>query len=584
MKHTFLAVSILAGLSSQALAATYQLTELPRYEGAKYTFISDVNDNGQIIGAATSLFNLPIDVSYIDFDDATIKNAYDQAKRSYEQIDEEISFTLEDIKNGAAATNADANRFMLSFLGARANSAEYQKLQDRIALDIDAISAQEHVLFDVENSDTNGLTRSTSNYLTAISEDGVMVGWGSAPFSKTTFTPEGQSDEETFFIRDWSSRGVVITPQGEKVILEPEFTEHGGYSIATDIKKLDNGGYVVVGQSSVGIPENRQKNYDDNCDSKDEPLQVCRWLQQVSSRQFYDLRAFKWQLDESFNVISTTNLGLGLTPKDDENDAFVSAALAVNKAGVTVGYSPYRGEEDGSVAYPFNIAGYFEDGKLVPFKELENRAATGKATDINNNNIAIGYMGRRVGNGSILDQYGFYYDLNTKEYTQMPYFFKGSSTITTDINDAGYIIGQAEIEKNSSNRRREGFIYKVGDEKLLNINDLLPCKDDSGNNYPYTVAEAIKITESNHIYAIATKTVERRDRLGNIEKDSNGEIEYESVTLPVLLTPTPQGQIEDCAPPEAETYERQSGSALLLSLLVMPFAWLRRKKLKLLVR
>ncbi|WP_105168422.1 DUF3466 family protein [Pseudoalteromonas sp. T1lg23B] len=576
MKHTVLAASILAGLSGQALGATYTLSELPRYEGAKYTFISDVNDKGEIIGAASSIFNLPIDISYIDFEDADLISAYDNTKESYEAIDEEISFTLEDIKNGAAATNADANSFMLGFLNARSNNAKYQKIQDRIALNIDAVSADEQVLFDVETEDTNGLTRSVSNYLTSISEDGVIAGWGSAPFTKTTFTPDGESEAETFFVRDWASRGIVLTTSGQKITLSPEFSEHGGFSIATDIKKLDDGSYLVVGQSSIGIPENRQTNYDDSCDDKDEPLAVCAWQRQQAS-QFYDLRAFQWKLDENFNVLSTANLGLGLTPKDDENDAFVSAALAVNKSGVAVGYSPYR---EGDDLYPYGVAGYFEGGEFKPFKTLENWYELGKATDINNNNIAIGYMAENI-RGSVIDQYAFYYDLNENKYVQLPYFFKGSKTVATDINDAGYIIGQAEIEKNSSNRRREGFIYKIGDEKIVNINDLLPCKDSNGDSYPYTIAEAIKITESNHIYAIATKTVERRDRLGNIEKDSNGEIEYESVTLPVLLTPNPSGEVEDCAPPEAETYERQSGSWSVLSLLALPFVWLRRRKLTL---
>jgi hypothetical protein len=576
MKQTFLAASIFAGLSGQALAATYQLSELPRYENGKYTFISDANDNGQIIGAASSLFGLPIDVSYIDFDDATLKNAYDNTKSAYESIDEEITFTLEDIKNGVAATNADANVFMLNFLSGRSGSAQYQKFNDRIALNIDAVAAQEQILFDIEIDDTNGLTRSTANYLTALSEDGVVVGWGSSPYSKVTFKPENESEDKTYFVRDWSSRGLVITPQGEQVVLEPEFTEHGGSSIATDIKKLDEGGYIVVGNSSTGIPENRQNNYNDNCDNKDEPEKVCVWQQQVA-RQFYDLRAFQWKLDDDFNIVSTTNLGLGLTPKDDEDNAFVSTALAVNKSGIAVGYSPYRKGDD---LYPYGLAGYFADGQFTPFHKLEKWYETGKAVDINNNNVAAGYTALQV-RGSLTEQYGFYYDINDKKLTEMPYFFKGSRTVVTDINDAGYIIGQAEIEKgSSSNRRREGFIYKVGEDKLTNINDLLPCKDSSGNNYPYTIAEAIKITEANKIYAIATKTVERRDRLGNIEKDSDGNIEYESVTLPVLLTPVPNGTVEDCAPPEAETYERKSGSLSMFALLVLPFAWLRRRKLK----
>ena len=115
MKKTILAASMLSVLSSTAFAATYQLTELPRYDNGKNTFIADVNESGDIIGAATQLFNYAIDVSELNFENSDLKTAYDSYVAALANINEEATFTLEDIKNGISATNADANSFMLGF-------------------------------------------------------------------------------------------------------------------------------------------------------------------------------------------------------------------------------------------------------------------------------------------------------------------------------------------------------------------------------------------------------------------------------------------------------------------------------------
>ncbi|MBQ4845582.1 DUF3466 family protein [Pseudoalteromonas sp. MMG005] len=583
MKHTLIAASIFAGLSGQALAATYQLTELPRHEGAVHSIVSDANENGQIIGAATRLFNLPIDVSYIDFDkdDTAIKTAYDQEKSRYELIDETITFTLEDVKNGAASTNADANNFMLGFLSRQSNSAEYQKLTDRIALTVSPTFADEKVLFDVQSSELNSLTRSVGNNLAAISDDGVMVGWGSAPFSKTEFTPKDENEAKTFFVRDWSYRGIVINTAGEKFTLEPAFTEHGGASIATDIERLETGGYVVVGYASVGITTQRQEGYDDRCKGEDRPLQACVWLEErrVANLDglptFYDLRAYQWTLDDNFAVVSAKELGVGAVRKDNEDNTIYSAAMAINNSDIAAGYSITRFDNDINARV---VPGYFKDGQFSEIGERDAWYKTGKAVDINNNNVVVGHRAE-VSRSTIQKAVGFYYDINADKFTDIPTYFNGSEMVINDINDAGYVVGQGEIEKNGNNQRREGFIYKLGDENIVNINSLLPCKDASGQAFPYTIAEAVKITESNKIYAIAVKTVERRDRLGAVEKNSKGEIEYESATLPVLLTPT-NGEVEQCAAPEVETYERQSGSFSVFAFLTLPLVWLRRRKLK----
>ena len=578
MKKTILAATFLSVLSGTASAATYQLTELPRYENSKHTFISDVNDSGDIIGAATQLFNYNIDVSYLDFEDENLKSAYDSYVNSLANIGEEPSFTLEDIKNGISSTDADALAFMLNFLSNNNGNEAYQKLVDRLGLVFNTSSAEELTLFDIEASFSDSLTRSVSNYPTSISEDGVIAAWGSAPYRQEVFKKEGEEDK-IVFVRDWSSRGIVISPSGKRVTLEPEFDTYGGSSIATDIVKLDSGNYIVVGNSSTSIPEASQETYDESCDGVDELLLVCAWERQKGN--FYNTEAFQWELDNNFNVVSKKRLGIGVVRKDDEKSAFNSFALAANKNGLAAGYSIVRNTDEDRL-YPYEQAGYFKDGEFNRIHGHENYIQGGKAIDINNNNIVIGNyyeQGTNIrGQLIIRKKVSFYYDINSDTYKEIPVFFTGSKSTVRDINNNGQIIGQGEVEKNTAVAKNEAFLYEVGSDKVTNINDFLPCRTENGGAFPYTIAEATKITDSGKIYANATKTVERRDSLGQVMKDSNGNIEKESVSVPVLLTPIAGGSIDECTPPEAEAYERQSASFSFLSLLALPLFLLRRRK------
>ena len=573
MKRTILAASILSLLSGTAFAATYQLTELPRHQNSKNTFISDVNEAGDIIGAASYLFDIPIDVTYLDFEDGSLVDSYNRYVDGQELINREVTFTLEDIKNGVSNTNADAKAFMLSYIAGRDSSYEFQKLNDRIGLKISATSADELVLFDEITDFSGTYSRSVANYLTAITEDSVIAGWGSAPYKKEIFSKEGEEDK-TVFVREWPSRGLVISPNGERVILEPEFSTYGGYSIATDIVKLDSGNYIAVGSSSISVPENRQTNYDENCDGVDEPVSVCVW--NYLRGNFYNTEAYQWELDANFNVINKTKLGLGITRQEDEKDAFNSLALATNKNGIAAGYSDARNEE-GDSKYSYPQAGYYKDGEFVRIHKHESYIQGSKAIDINDDNVVIGNYFEQYGS-VVRKKVGFYYDINTSTYNEIPDFFNGSETTVRDINNEGQVVGQGEIEKNTSVPKNEAFIFNIGDDKVTNINDLLPCKADTGEAFPYTIAEATKITDSGKIYAIATKTVERKNRLGQVMKDSDGEVEFEAVTVPVLLSPIAGGTPDECTPPEAEVYERQSASFSFLSLFALPLLWMRRRK------
>ncbi|KTF18318.1 DUF3466 family protein [Pseudoalteromonas sp. H105] len=576
MKYKLLAASILATMSTTALSATYKLTELGSFDEAKHNYVTDVSENGHLIGLVNGLYNLPIDISYIDFNDSLIKDAYKAAEANFELIDKEITFTLDDIENNnAAATNPDAHSFMLSFLSARGTNSQYQKLGNLAAIRFPGNQqpAQEQTLFDVASVDYDGVTRSVNAFYNAVADDGVSVGWGSSPYEKVQFTPDGETEEETHFVRDFINRAAVISDTGVVVEILPQFDEFGGISAANDIVKTDDG-YVVVGQTSVGIPDDRQEDIDDNCDGLDEPISVCiENLYRSTSTRLFNVRAVKWTLDTSLNVTGTEQLGFGVTPEDDEGFAFVSNALAVNSNGVAAGTSDIRDNTSSSRIRSLPV--YYKDGKVEEIVDQDDDWFDGKSTAINDNDIVVGYALKPIEGAN---RYKFFYhDIATGSTVFPTDFFGSSSSFANDINDNGIIVGEGETDVfNVGSRRREAFMYKIGDDEITNINDLLPCYESDGETrYKYLMSEAKAINNDNEIFGVATKTVEKTDTLGGVVVGLDGNIEYESVVVAVKLTPV-AGEVDTCSDEETETYERQSASFPWYSLLLLPLVGLRR--------
>ncbi|MEM5480223.1 DUF3466 family protein [Pseudoalteromonas fuliginea] len=576
MKYKLLAASILATLSTSAISATYQLTELGSSENAKHSYVTDVSESGHIIGVANGLYNLPIDTSYIDFSESIIKNSYSNTEDAFELSDKVITFTLDDIENNdAVATNSDAHSFMISFLSSISTNFEYQKISSLIGVNFNDSTLTEQPLFDIASVDYDGLTRSTTNLYNAVSEDGVSVGWGSAPYDKVLFTPDGDDEAETWFTHEFIERGIVIGADGLQVPLIPEFNEHGGTSRANDIIKT-NSGYTVVGNISIDIPADRLENIEDSCDNEDEPISVCvNLLNSNISRGLFNKRAVKWELDESLNITSVEELGLALTPDEGEteDDAFISTALAVNSNGVAVGSSHTRYYKDDDIILTMPV--YYKDGAVVDFINQEDDWQGGKALAISNNDVVTGYAIKRI-EGTLRNKF-FYHDIATGNTVFPNDYFSSSSSYGNDINSQGYIVGEGEVGVSDSSRRKEAFVYKIGEDKITNLNDLLPCYETDGEtNYAYTMAEAKVINENNEIFGVATKTVEKRDSLGGIVTDIEGNIEFESVAVAVKLTPIANGEVENCAPPEAEVYERNSASFPWFTLLLLPLVGIRR--------
>ncbi|MBB1386290.1 DUF3466 family protein [Pseudoalteromonas sp. SG45-5] len=577
MKYKLLAASVLATLSTSAMSATYQLSELGTLEGAKHSYISDVSESGHVIGFANGVYNLPIDISYIDFTESVIKTAYNDEKDAFELSDKVITFTLDDIENkDAINTNPDAHSFMVGFLSRLSSNFEYQKLNSLVAVDFKDGSVIEQPLFDIASVDYDGLTRSTTNIYNAVSEDGVAVGWGSAPYDKVSFTPDGEDEAESWFTHEFIERGIVVSADGVRVPLTPEFNEYGGTSRASDIVKTANG-YTVVGSVSTSIPDDRQVNINDSCDNEDEPTSVCINLLNTNiARGLFNKRAVKWELDNSLNITSVEQLGLALTPDEGEteDDAFTSTAIAINANGTIVGSSNTRYDNNNDIIITMPV--YFKGGEVVSFLDQENDSRqSGKAVAVNDNEIITGYATKVIEN-TRRNKF-FYHDIKTGNTVFPTSYFNSSSSFGNDINNKGYIVGEGEVGTTDSSRRKEAFVYKIGDDKITNLNDLLPCFEADGETtFAYTMAEAKVINENNEIFGVATKTVEKRNSLGGVVTDINGKTEFESVAVAVKLTPLVNGTVENCAPPEAEVYERNSASFPWYALLLLPLVGVRR--------
>jgi hypothetical protein len=576
MKYTLLAATVMAVIAPKVQGTTpYTLEELGNLSNAKHSYVTASNESGQAVGVATIPYDITVDTSALDFqDDNDLIKSYNDLKDYLVRIEEEITFTLEDIENGTI--NGDAQQFLQDFLKARVSDSEYQKISQGTSFEFNLAvdynnTPGEVLIFDIEDADYNGLTRSVENVFTGISEDAVKVGWGSAPYSKISFT--NNDEEETHYIRDFTRRGFIITNTGERIDLNPTDSEYGGISVATDILKVSDG-YLITGETSVSIASDPQELIDDNCDGDDRPVEVCYESYVTSSNNaLYNRHATVWRLDNDFNIIDVVDLGLGITPDAEEAEkARRSVALSVNQNEVAVGYSNVRyRDRDFITSYPV----YFENGNVVEFIDEEEYEPGGAANAINSENVITGYSVKRINNGN--RNKFFYHDISTGETVFPTDYFNSSASIANDINDSGWIVGQGEVETSSNFRRSEGFLYKIDDNTFTNINSLLPCFSSDGDDYfPYVLGQANVINNDGTIYGAATKTVDKRDAQGNVVVDSDGNVEQESIVVPVKLTLNPNGVAADCVEPEQETYERQGASTSFLWLLLPLFALRRR--------
>ncbi|REL26916.1 DUF3466 family protein [Thalassotalea euphylliae] len=573
---SLVALSVTSALSAAAVnAATYEVVDLGEVNSLKFSYGQQVNNLGESAVQGTDSYNLPVQFQYLDEDDYdTIVN---NADRTHELVN-----NLEDIEDEAAlrAGNPTANDlvWVTRFLEGQ-GSSRYQKIGDTVAMINRSGQSEEFVVFDTPFTNTSTLTRSTIDFINGITDNGWVYGNGSAPYLPLDFT-ESDGDEVTHWVRDFATRAFISTDYGQtiKPILAPETRFYNGQSAILDIK-----GTTAVGYVSNRLNQNRVDDIEDETGGcadpnivDDIPFEVC--VQNLSS-DLYFLTAYQWDLDSEGNVVGETDLGLLVTPNESDERVYRSYAQAINANGVAVGFSHgWIDETETSPSqneprrlYPV----VYKNGEVTSLVEDHGEVGEGRAYDINDNGIAVGYVTRSV-NGSVREKF-YHIDTNAPagDMTMIfpDDFFNGSSSTAFAINNAGLIVGEGEFEtqNSTSQRRTHGFLYDINNETFTDLNDFLTCNSD------YTIIEARDINDNNEISATAVVKVPRRDAKGELMLSDSGEQLVEDVVRAVTLRPI-SGDIEDCTQVSEDRVERKGaglGAGLLAMLSVFGF---RRKR------
>lgn len=552
MKYKLLTISILSGvfLSGQdALAAKYQVTEITPLEQYRQHFAMDISDNGQVLGVVRDSFNFPFYLEdYI--------TGLGTGGISCDVSEEEQSSGNFDAFSSSCIRTALTSRTI-------AANATYQKVGDNKSFVSNAGRAELVNLVDVFDSELNSFTNSNTEHLRSINEQGIAVGRATAPFTPIMFTQTGEnatsSEEMRMWQRDYNSRAVVYI-NGEVRTIEPDFTTYGGESEAIDIS---NQGYVA-GLTSVSMAQQTIDDIEKDCIGELSPEAVCVWRKSLSGR-LYESRPVVWKLDTNGNVESKQLFDLAFVPTDEQTDNYFATATAVNDSGLAAGYGNVPRSENVILVQPLYYQG--SETKTFVDNDVYDR---GFSTDINNSGVIVGTVQKffdRVYNSEF-----FVYNINTGEFTTPATFYETAESNAYGINDAGKVVGEAEYEVTTDTiRRKHGFLYDSVSKEFFDLNDLTECGS------PYEIIETRSINNSDQIVATALKTVDRRDSLGEVVTDDDGNVRKEEVAVTVLLNPI-AGEIDDCTEVEDPPIERKgSTNSIALSLGLLFVAVFRRR-------
>lgn len=563
MKLSCISLAMLPLLSVFSVqAAVYNVVEVGQVDELKSTYAAGINNvgdtvfNGGILTTSSSgqagmqLFNFPIDLSLIDFENETVQSWFTEAQ-------------LNDLLNGIVT--ADTLAILLS-----RNPAGQQIGAATSFIKADNLVTQNQLLRDTTAS------RSNNEYLFSINDQGVAAGFATNTYVYESFTPEPTTEvpepvAKNYWVPQIPRLLATVVNNGEVMPLQPLFNEvGGGFSVALKI----NNSNLVAGYGSVSIDDETAASITANCVGKAVPVNVCVFNATPSS--VYEQRAMVWQLQPDGSVnqpavygyLGDKNTGLPYnneTPTDTINTIkYSSQANAVNTSGIAVGVSTYS-DSSRTIRYGTVDAIYRQDHATIfspdgalpivdPSEWFFNSTSVlgSSAVDINDQGTVVGYANKVI-NGSLRSRM-FVYDYNTAQLTFPAGFFTSSSTIPQAINNNGLVVGSADvIISGTITRRKHGYVYDVANGSMTDLNTLVGC------NTPYTIVNAADINDNGVITATAVTQRESKDLLGAPVLDAQGNPVMEDVATVVLLQPIANGEAENCNTDETE-YSRKGGS------------------------
>jgi hypothetical protein len=548
MKKTRLAVLLSCSLITLAAqSAQYKVVELPMSELGQSAFPTDINNSGTISANVQNIYLPVIDVSLINFELESLIN------------------NLTDIE-AAKAGNLNAADYLIlySFVTANRENQAFQQIAQRKSFVSSESMATLLPGFDLKTVSNDVYDGSTSTIVRGLNDFGYAVGAGQGGFYKLPYVLE-DATERTYVLNDFYRRAFVQV-NGSVVELPPPDTTVGGLSDAFDI----NSNNQVVGNGTTEIASATFQTSVDNCLDDtvrtDIPIESCLRTLNIalnsSPGAYAQRRGLIWQLDDQGNLLSTKELGLLLQPELDDTRIFSSTAVAINNNGIAVGESSadtvYRGRN-----YTNSAAAFFIGDQVSTINsDVDNFTST--AIDINDDDIAVGYVQKQV-NG-VLRKKMFVHNINTDVTSYQDGFFLGSSTVPSSMNNNGMVVGYGEVESSIGNRRNAGFLYNDVNKTFTDINTLIAC--DS----PYSIQNANGINDNNEIAATALKKGKSTNVRGEVVLDSDGlEVEVD-VVVAVKLIPIEGGSVEECNAVDDINLPRQgAGSSWLLLLAFIGF-------------
>ncbi|WP_324036318.1 DUF3466 family protein [Aeromonas caviae] len=437
--------------------------------------------------------------------------------------------------------------------------------------------------------------RSNLGYVTSSEVDGLVTALGDVPEDRVGYKMNGKL--RTAF---------AVVNDGNPVELKDAASTHG-LSVPTSIKKLDNGQYLVTGTAASDKYRHKVGGdfykwcFETGNDSQYGDFRYCPGV---------DTQASFWLLNSSGGFNKLMQAGTYGHQRDEVLQT--ASALGVAKYNGTlygVGYSSTgevgTGNLDGRNLASYwtldTAAGTVGTTKIIPLPDGEPGKDDAKlqhswAVAVNDNGYVIGNQRYRINKGQNRPVEMFLFNLSKPgTAASLPLQDKpisGAGSEAAAINEHNMVVGwrdsrhQTQPVYNGTNRMQEAFLLNAASpSNNWYLNDLICGLDDAGakqcaapNGKYYHIAYASGISSDGTIAATAYRY--------NSESDLN--LRTNATVVAVKLTPAvagyqgnkPAEYVVSNAPVNNQTGqdggEGGGGSLFWLTLLALPFVWLRR--------
>ncbi|WP_440904874.1 DUF3466 family protein [Catenovulum sp. SX2] len=547
-KLTKLSIALLTASASafaQADAINYSLETISTAEEFKESFPIDMNDSGEVLSVNLTIFEHPVDLSLLDFDDRDLDYAITLSLSGVNNVS-----YLESVKKGNF--NAASLTSVLNYLRSNANDGRYQQVASYRSSYAKDNESEELVIFDSINPETDELSYFNNEQARAINNLSWIAGDSSSTFSRIEF------NDETWLMPNFIRRGFVKTKNRVIELLPPYDEIVGGVSYATDVS--DSGwvvGYGSVAETTSALSlELACKAADDLDLDNPKPQDICLWSafngNIANQRSYFKTHALMWKVNANGEVSQPVDLGIALDDSATVNQAsYYSRAFAVNNEGYAVG--------DSHVVTVDEVvrlqAALFHEGNVHIITNPQTYRES-RAVDINDNNIVVGTMIDLAGLSSV--RKSFYYDLNSADTVvqKIDDFAVSANTSARAINNQNVIVGQTETSTLSGGLTpKHGFVYYTDTDEMFDLNDLLTCDTDM------TIVDAVAINNDGIILAHASFDRTARNIMQQEYTDaSTGELAREQVEYSVRLLPDDKGRYS-CVLPEEEAKIKRKGAS-----------------------